>query len=133
MQTAFDLYLGKGGKVYVERDRLTPAEAIGLIHKAGGVAILAHPNNLKMDLDATETYVRQLQALGLDGIEARYNLHTPEDNAGYLALAQRLGMVTSGGSDFHGPTVKSKVYLGHVEGSLPAPYGLLASLKSVLP
>ena len=129
VKEAFDVYLGKGGKVYVDRDRLTAAEAIGLIHRAGGVASLAHPNNLKMSEDDTEFYVRSLQEMGLDALEARYNLHTPEDTAGYLALAKRLGLATSGGSDFHGLSVKPTVHLGHVEGSLPAPYGLLAVLR----
>ncbi len=80
VKEAFDVYLGKGGKVYVDRDRLTPEEAIGLIHSAGGVASLAHPNNLQMSAEDTETYVRNLQEIGLDAIEARYNLHTSDDN-----------------------------------------------------
>jgi hypothetical protein len=66
----------------------------------------------------------------MDGIEARYNLHTPEDTARYLALAERLGLLTSGGSDFHGPTVKEKVFLGHVEGDSPAPTALLDALEA---
>ena len=133
-QTAFDVYLGTGGKAYVERDRLSPREAINLIHGAGGVAILAHPNNFKFDDPAeTEAEIRGLQALGLDGFEARYNLHTPQDTARYLALAEKLGMLTAGGSDFHGETVKKKVFLGHVEGDAPAPYLLIEALRSHLP
>ena len=129
-QTAFDIYLGTGGKAYVGRDRLSPEEAINLIHGAGGVAILAHPNNFKFDDPAeTEAEIRGLQELGLDGIEARYNLHTPQDVARYLSLAEKLGMFTSGGSDFHGETVKKRVFLGHVEGDSPAPYSLLAALR----
>ena len=130
VREAFEIYLGKGGKAYVERDRLRPDEAIDLIHRAGGVAVLAHPNNLYMSDEETETYVRDLAGLGLDGIEARYNLHTPEDTARYLALAERLRMLTSGGSDFHGHSVKPTVHLGHVEGERPAPYGLLNPLQN---
>ena len=130
MQEAFDVYLAKGAKAYVERDRLTQAESIALIHEAGGLAILAHPNNLKQDEAGTEATLSLLQSLGLDGIEARYNRHTPEDTARYLALANRLGLLTSGGSDFHGPTVKPTVYLGHVEGELPAPNAVLEALKN---
>jgi predicted metal-dependent phosphoesterase TrpH len=129
MQEAFDKHLTPGGTFYVDRVRLSPAECIDLIHQAGGVAILAHPNNLKRDVEATETKIKELQAAGLDGIEARYNLHTPEDNARYLALARRLGLLTSGGSDFHGPTVKPRVFLGHVEGTKPAPADVLDALK----
>lgn len=130
MQEAFDAYLAKGAKAYVDRERLTQEEAIRLIHEAGGVAILAHPNNLKEDTAKTEAIIRALQSLGLDGIEARYNRHTPEDTAHYLALADRLGLLTTGGSDFHGPTVKPTVYLGHVEGDQAAPLSLLGSLKA---
>ena len=133
MQEAFDVYLGKGARAYVERDRLTPEEAISLIHQAGGVAVLAHPNNLKRDPEGTEAEIRALQAQGLDGIEARYNRHTPEENTRYLALAERLGLLTSGGSDFHGPSVKPDVLLGHVEGELPAPTELLPALKAARP
>jgi predicted metal-dependent phosphoesterase TrpH len=129
MQQAFDDYLGKGAKAYVERDRLTPEECIALIHGAGGVAILAHPNNLKRDEAGTEAEILHLKELGMDGIEARYNRHPPADNARYLALAARHELLTSGGSDFHGPTVKPTVYLGHVEGDRPAPLALLDALK----
>jgi predicted metal-dependent phosphoesterase TrpH len=129
MQQAFDEYLGKGSKAYVDRDRLTPEECIALIHGAGGVAILAHPNNLKRNEAGTEAEILRLQSLGMDGIEARYNRHTPEENAYYLALAARHDLLTSGGSDFHGPTVKPTVYLGHVEGDQPAPLELLDRLK----
>jgi len=129
MAEAFETYLGKGGLFYVERDRLSQEEAIRLIHDAGGVCILAHPNNLNCDSAETENHIRQLQSYGLDGIEARYNRHTPEDTARYLALAERLGLLTTGGSDFHGQSVKEAVYLGHVEGDLPAPNSLLEALR----
>lgn len=129
MQQAFDEYLGKGAKAYVDRDRLTPEECVALIHGAGGVAILAHPNNLKRDEAGTDAEILRLRALGMDGIEARYSLHTPAENARYLALAARHDLLTSGGSDFHGPTVKPNIHLGHVEGDQPAPRELLDRLK----
>ena len=129
MQQAFDEYLATGAKAYVERDRLTPAECFALIHGAGGVAILAHPNNLKRDAADTEAEILRLKTLGMDGIEALYNRHSPEENAHYLALAARHDLLTSGGSDFHGLTVKPTVILGHVEGDRPAPLRLLQNLK----
>jgi predicted metal-dependent phosphoesterase TrpH len=133
LQEAFDLYLGKGGRAYVERDRLTAEESIRLIHRAGGVAVLAHPSNLAMSAADAEQYVRTLQSLGLDGIEARYNLHSRDETARYLDLAARLGLVTSGGSDFHGPAVKPAVHLGHVEEGRPAPRHVLDSLRAARP
>lgn len=130
MQEAFDVYLGKGGKAYVDRVRLSPEEAIGLIHGAGGVAILAHPNNLKRDAASTEIAIRELIDAGLDGIEARYNRHSPTDNARYLKLAAQLGVLTSGGSDYHGEAVKADVQLGHVEGASPAPREVLEEIRA---
>lgn len=130
MSEAFEKYLGKGGAFYVERERLGQEEAIRLVHAAGGVCILAHPNNLNVPPDEAEARIRQLQAYGLDGIEARYNRHTPEDTARYLALAAKWNLLTSGGSDFHGHSVKENVFLGHVEGTLPAPAELLEPLRA---
>jgi len=130
MQEAFDVYLGKGGKAYVDRMRITPEEAIDLVHGAGGVIVLAHPNNLKRSEEETEREVRRLVDAGLDGIEARYNRHTVNDTARYLQLASKLGILTSGGSDFHGKTVKPDVFLGHVEGITPAPTVLLETIRA---
>ena len=63
MQEAFDIFLGKGGRAYVERVRLSPPEAIALIHGAGGVAVLAHPNNLQRG--ETETEVLKQDTIGI--------------------------------------------------------------------
>ena len=127
---AFEKYLAKGKPYYADRDRLTPEEAFDLIHAAGGTAILAHPDNMNRDEAETEMEIRRFQSLGMDGIEARYNRHAPQDNERYLTLAGRLDLLTSGGSDFHGPSVKPTVYLGHVEGDQPAPSELLDALKT---
>lgn len=127
---AFEKYLAKGKPYYADRDRLTPEEAFALIHAAGGVAILAHPNNMNRDEAETEAEIRGFHAQGMDGIEARYNRHTPQDNERYIALAARLGLLTSGGSDFHGLSVKPTVFLGRVEGEQPAPSELLGALKT---
>ncbi|MBC7525993.1 MAG: PHP domain-containing protein, partial [Chthonomonadaceae bacterium] len=128
MAEAFDHYLARGGGYYVERERIGQAEAIQLIHGAGGVAILAHPNNLKLSVEETEKVILSLQEKGLDGIEARYNLHTPSDNTRYLALAEKYGLLTSGGSDFHGLSVKPIGFLDHVEVSA-TPLSVLEALR----
>ncbi len=129
MQEAFDKYLADGALAHVPKDKLIPREAIDLIHSAGGKAVLAHPNNLKRSILDTESEILRLKGFGLDGIEARYSLHTPEDTARFLELAERYELLTTGGSDFHGPSVKPKIMLGHVEGELPAPTSLLVSLR----
>ena len=102
-----------------------------LIILAGGVVFLAHPNNLRRSELDTEREISRLVSLGLDGIEARYNRHTPEETQRYLDLAKRAGILTSGGSDFHGPTVKKDVLLGQVEGDKPAPYELLEAMRAL--
>ena len=61
----------------VERPKPTPEEGIGVIQNAGGVAVLAHPHQLKLETDALEAMVVRLKAAGLQGIEAYYSRHTP--------------------------------------------------------
>ena len=132
VQEAFDIGLARGGAYYVERGRIGQREAIDLIHGAGGVAILAHPNNLKLSPDETEATIIRLKEQGLDGIEARYNLHSTSVTGWYLMLAGDLGLLTSGGSDFHGASVKPNVFLGHVEGTQPAPVSVLEALRAAI-
>src|SRR5215216_1294688 len=74
IQDAFDRFLAKGAAAYVEKMRLSPAESIALIHEAGGVAVLAHPYQLRLpSFEEVDHLVRNLAVLGLDGIEAIYS------------------------------------------------------------
>ncbi len=97
---AFRDYLGPAGKAYVPKMRLSVRDAVALIHEAGGAAVLAHPGNFFTDDEA-----RSFAAVGLDGLEAHYPSHAPADTARWLALAETLGLVVTGGSDFHGRSV----------------------------
>lgn len=96
-------YIASGGAAYVERVKITPAEAIAQIRAAGGVAVLAHPGRFRSDDDtiADETIMAYVNA-GLQGIEAYYSRHTAAMEGHYLALAARLGLLVTGGSDDHG-------------------------------
>jgi predicted metal-dependent phosphoesterase TrpH len=95
-QEAFDKYISNTGPAYVNRLRMTMGEAVGFIHGAGGVAVMAHPAESRLvDL------IPQLVQAGLDGIEIYYPRHTPEQQSELLALAQRYDLVATGGSDFH--------------------------------
>ncbi len=76
--------------------------AIAAIHEAGGIAVLAHPLN-GAGGEAVEAMVERLAASGLDGIEAYYKPYAAEDRERLVALADRYGLLTSAGSDFHGP------------------------------
>jgi 3',5'-nucleoside bisphosphate phosphatase len=94
---AFDRYLGNGRPAYVSKDRLAVADAIGLIHRAGGLAVLAHPGQAGTK-DRVEAFVRQ----GIDGLEVRHPGHTSEDTMRLGALVAHFSLVASGGSDWHG-------------------------------
>lgn len=94
---AFDRYLGTGAAAYANPPRIGPATAIGWIQESGGKAVLAHPG-IYHDDALVEAIVHQ----DLDGIEVYHSDHTPEDEAKYLSLAQRSGLLITAGSDFHG-------------------------------
>lgn len=94
---AFDRYLGAGRPANVAKHYLTVADAIRLVHDAGGIAVLAHPGQ-----DGSRARIEPLTALGLDGIEVRHPSHSAEDIARLTALADHFRLVPSGGSDWHG-------------------------------
>ncbi len=97
---AFMKYLNEGGPGYVQRRKLTAAQAIELILSAGGAPVLAHPNFIRTDdMDAL---VKQLTKDGMMGIEAYYPAHSDEDVQRYLALAEKYGLLVTAGSDYHG-------------------------------
>ena len=131
LQEAFDLYLKKGASAYVEKVKLPPDEAIAVIVEAGGVAVIAHPYSLKVtDPISLEQTVRSLMEKGIRGIEAFYPRHTQEQTQMFLDVASRLGLVATGGTDFHGankPTIK----LGVIPGRGSLPYSILEDLTHV--
>ena len=99
----FPPYLVPGAAAYVARSRPTVAQAVEVIHTAGGVAVWAHPF---WDLDRVEEALATLEsfvAAGLDGVEAFYATHGPEETRVLHEAAQRHGLLTTGSADFHGP------------------------------
>jgi len=100
---AFERYLGARGAAYIRKDRIGPAEAIDVIHGAGGLAALAHPVQLGLDDDGLDHAVARLAGMGLDGLETRHSDHTADLVQKYAALARRRNLLTTGGSDYHGP------------------------------
>jgi 3',5'-nucleoside bisphosphate phosphatase len=99
----FPPYLVPGAKAYVARSRPTVAEAIEVIHAAGGVAVWAHPF---WDVDAPEEAIATLEtfvAAGLDGVECFYVTHTEAQTRLLHDVATRHGLLTTGSTDFHGP------------------------------
>ena len=129
IQDAFNHFLGKGAAAYVEKARLSPASSIALIHQAGGVAVLAHPYQLKLaSLEETEALIVELAALGLDGIEAIYSRHSEDERRTYAQMARRHGLLVTGGSDYHG-TYKPDIRMVRGKGDLAVPYELLDEIR----
>jgi predicted metal-dependent phosphoesterase TrpH len=94
--------IGSGGRAYVEKHALRPLDALALIHRAGGVCVLAHPGTWRETSPVPEDVMRELIDAGLDGIEAAHPEHLPEVEARYVATAEQHGLFWTGSSDCHG-------------------------------
>ncbi len=128
IEEAFDKYLDSGRPAYFKKDKLTPAEGISEIARAGGVPVLAHPIYLNMSVDRLDILLGQLSGMGLKGIEAYYTENTAEQTLELLQLAQKHKLLVTGGSDFHG-SFKPNIEIGSGRGLLKVPYSLLFGLK----
>lgn len=98
---AFDLYLSRTGPAYVDREKLDPAEVVGMLLGVGGLATLAHPR----ELDAAGTLnglLGRLASAGLTAMEVYYQDYRPDEVQHFLAVAKRFSLIPLGGSDFHG-------------------------------
>lgn len=118
---AMNTYLRKGGVAYIERETPTPGACIELIHSAGGLAIVAHTNQI--DKNSRDNSVRLAQVLldrGADGLETRYCEFDEDWNDRTEALARANRCLRSGGSDFHG-TFKKGLEMLHGYGNLAVP------------
>ena len=103
---AFDRFLKPGRPTYVPREKVAVAEGVRLIREAGGVAVLAHPMELKMGETTLESLVGEWKAQGLEGVEV-YHPSAQNNHAAFLhAMARRLNLLVTGGSDFHGEAVR---------------------------
>lgn len=119
-QDAFDLFLGRGRPAYRPRLRLTAAEAVRLIRRSGGAAVLAHPHTVAAAADAYAAALTAFRELGGAGIECHYPDYPPRLREHLAALARRLGMVPTGGSDYHG-ALRPGLALGIGRGDLAVP------------
>lgn len=120
---AFARYLGAGGAAYTPRELPTAARAIQAIHAAGGAAVLAHPVHLGLGPADLEHTIAKLADLGLDGLETCHSDHEVGDTRRLTTLADRFGLITTGGSDYHGS--RKAIALG----SVVAPENALAQLE----
>lgn len=128
-EEAFKRLLAKGAPAYVPRFRLEPRRCIQLIRAAGGVAVLAHPFALDRRPGKLRNYLQTLKAYGLRGLEAYYSEHDTEKQQVCIDLADALGLLKTGGSDFHG-AMNPDLHIGRGFGPLKVPDGLLAPLMA---
>lgn len=130
INTAFQKYIGDHCPYYVPREKLTPIQAIDLIHSAGGIAVLAHPLLYHLSAARLKQLTLDLKAHGLDAIEAIYSTYTTGEERQMKQLAADTGLAISGGSDFHGAN-KPSIQLGTGRGHLLIPYSVLTHLKAL--
>jgi len=96
VETAFRTLLTAGKPGYVPQTYMLPHEAVALVRRSGGVAVLAHPGRLK-----DESIIDELVNAGLAGLEVFYPTHSPSQIAHYRTIAASHGLVMTAGSDFH--------------------------------
>lgn len=127
---AFARFVERGQKYYASRNFLPIERSIRLIREAGGVPVLAHPFQYKLE----DAQLRDLIALciknGLMGMECRYSGYSEEQIEYLLALAKEYALIPTGGSDFHG-SVKPHIALGDGTGGLEVPYRFLTGVKAL--
>jgi len=106
---AYEKYINNNSPVYVQRKTVSPHEAVEIIYEAGGIPVFAHP----IDVDISEQLIKELINYGLRGIEAYHRKHTPAVVEYYSSLAEKFGLIITGGSDFHAPSfMNGKILMG---------------------
>ena len=116
IKQAFDKYIGQGAPAYFDKERLAPKQALERIAASGGVAVLAHPYQLRAANDQhLERVVRELVDLGLAGIEIFHSDHDVTWVEKCTRLAEQFNLLKTGGSDFHGDN-KPRIQLGIANG-----------------
>lgn len=127
MDEAFSKYLSSGKPAYVPKQSMDYETCINLIHEAGGIAVIAHPLLYGFSTEDLDTFLKDLMAAGLDGLEAIYAKYTSEESVALLSACLKYNLVPTGGSDFHGLN-KPNLEIGSGYGSLAITYDVLEGL-----
>nr|WP_320012624.1 PHP domain-containing protein [uncultured Desulfobulbus sp.] len=130
-EAAFRQLLGRNKPAWESRFSYPAAEAIAMIHRCGGVAVLAHPGHIDKQMRKQPAILRELVLRGLDGLELYYPTHSRKMKKKLRALALELGLLTTGGSDFHGQT-RPKHRLAGTSHEFCPPDSILAELQERL-
>lgn len=96
---AYSKYINNDSDVYVQRKTISPHEAIEIIYDAGGIPVFAHP----FDVEDAENLIKEFMHYGLRGVEAYHRKHSPAMVEYYSSIAEKNGLIITGGSDFHAP------------------------------
>lgn len=128
VKEAFPRYLGDHAPCFVPREKVTPWQAIELIHQNGGIAVLAHPMLYGLGQEQLRLLFSRLRSAGLDGVEVFYSTNSREEERLSRQLARDYDLAPSGGSDFHGDN-KPEISLGTGRGNLKIPYSVLEQLR----
>ncbi|MBO5290265.1 MAG: HAD hydrolase-like protein [Clostridia bacterium] len=131
IKECFEKYIGLGKPAYAEKNELSAVEAVKAIRAAGGLAFLAHLNQTGYSLEQLEELLLKLKSAGLNGIEGYYPEYTAEQISDYRALAEKLSLCFSGGSDYHA-AMKPHIQIGVGTGDLYIPYFVLQNMKNIL-
>ena len=125
MKEAFTKYISRDGPAYVEREKMTPVEAVEIILKFNGLPVLAHP----FTTSNPEIMIVELKAAGLIGIEVYYNSYTADEINELISFADRYGLIATGGSDYHGLEAANETMLGGVDVPIESVEQLIALTK----
>ncbi len=119
VKEAFDKYIGRNGPAYVEREKMTPAEAVEAIIRLGGVPCLAHPREVAESDEALHEILSDLKAAGLVAMEAYYKTYDRATVERLLATAREFDLLALGGSDYHGLYGEDEPLPGGMHSPLP--------------
>ncbi len=131
VKEGFDKYLANGRPAYDSTQYLTAEMAVELIDKLGGVSFVAHPHLIRLDDATLRSFLVELKAKGLCGIEGYYNEYTPEMQDYFQSLAKELGLEISGGTDYHAK-MKPHIEIGIGQSDMAIPYSALENIKRVV-